>query len=70
LKGGFHIAYLGKPLRFWRMNHAASDLLGVSRLLLRRGFIVIGFIQLLISFYSRLSLELFFENSYRCLRFL
>jgi formate-dependent nitrite reductase membrane component NrfD len=60
LKGGFHLAYLGKPMRFWRIIMRPQTSWVSRGFLFVGGFIVIGIIQLLISFYHPGSLlELF-----------
>ena len=60
LKGGFHIAYLGKPMRFWRIIMRPQTSWVSRGFLFVGGFIVIGFIQLFISFYHPgSSVELF-----------
>jgi formate-dependent nitrite reductase membrane component NrfD len=51
LKGGFHIAYLGKPMRFWRIIMRPQTSWVSRGFLFVGGFIAIGFVQLLISFY-------------------
>ena len=59
LKGGFHLLYLGKPLRFWRIL-AKPQTSWISRgFIFVAGFIVFGALQFITShFYEGSSLEL------------
>ncbi len=52
LKGGFHLAYLGKPLRFWRIILRPQTSWVSRGFLFVAGFILIGFIQLMLSYFS------------------
>jgi sulfite dehydrogenase (quinone) subunit SoeC len=51
LKGSFHLLYLGKPARFWRLlTHPQSS--WISRgLFFVAGFACLGFIQILLSYF-------------------
>ncbi len=50
LKGGFHLAYLGKPLRFWRMVLKPQTSWMARGLIIVFFFIFFGALQLIFSF--------------------
>ena len=52
LKGGFHLAYLGKPLRFWRMIFRPQTSWVSRGFLFVGGFILFAFVQLIVSWYT------------------
>jgi formate-dependent nitrite reductase membrane component NrfD len=50
LKGGFHLLYLGKPLRFWRILTRPQTSWISRGFIFVGGFIVFGALQLLVSY--------------------